>query len=157
MQPSEGKYHLVGQTYKTLNKTAEGFAAGWLTGTAIICSGKIWSVLINSQVKVSKLIGYIGKPVFRRQLAVGFAVFSLTQSLFQQLVPSLNSDSSSLKLRVSRISTQAFSVILGVTAAAMTTHFGYHVIAYSVAAFYAIEAIRFAKNYLSKAEVRDHA
>lgn len=63
--------------YDGASTTVVGFAEGWIACTSLIVGGKLWTLLTDPTVKVSTLMGHIGTPACRRELAVGIAVYSL--------------------------------------------------------------------------------
>lgn len=103
----------------------EGFAGGWLAGTALIAGGKLWTVMTDPAVKVSALMGHIGQPSFRRELAVGIAVFYLAHSVLYDIskeLPLLKDNlGNNLKGRVFSIIRATMSLALGALAASAVT------------------------------------
>jgi hypothetical protein len=72
-------------SYNTGWTTVQGFWSGWLAASAVIAAGKVWTVLSHSELTTSQVLGHIGTPSFRRELAVGLAVYTLTTYIFKQL------------------------------------------------------------------------
>ena len=66
---------------QVITYTATNFGRGYVAATAIIGGGKLWTILFDPQKKVHDLLGHVGTPEFRRQLAVGLGVNALCNSI----------------------------------------------------------------------------
>ncbi len=115
-----------------------GFWSGFLGGTAIIAGGKLWTLMTDSSVKVSTLLGHIGTPNFRRQLAVGLAVSCVSFKIFEYIHIKKQIDFESLSGKIYNIIATAVAVALGSFAASKVTHAGYRIVLYSTCALSAI-------------------
>ncbi len=117
----------------TINTTVGGFWSGWLGGSTILAGGKIWTMLFDPKKKVSGLLGHIGTPGFRRELAVGMAVYALTSCIFAVLAEHLKIKSASATL-VYSVLTQTISIAIASLSATAITYVGYHYVLYVVSA-----------------------
>lgn len=104
--------------------SAYGFWCGWLGGSTILAGGKIWTLITNSEVKVSQLLGHIGTPSFRRELAVGITVYIFTIAIFELL-----SEKADIDLEITFLPT-AVAIALASLAASKLTHRYYHYVLY---------------------------
>jgi hypothetical protein len=120
-------------------ETVVGFWGGWLGGSALIGGGKLWTLLTKSDRKVSDLLGHVGKPAFRRQLAVGAAIACLCSRLLR-LLSSENAkfNQASLSHKTFVMISISLSLATGSFCASQLSHTAYRVILYSMIALTAI-------------------
>lgn len=106
----------------TLN-SAYGFWCGWLSGSAILAGAKL-TLITNPEVRVSELLGHIGTPSFRRELAVGLAVYLCVKAIFSAIVD--EPDTFSWRILLPDVA----GIALGSLAASKLTHRVYHYVLY---------------------------
>lgn len=121
--------------YTTVNTTVQGFWTGWAAGTSLIAGGKMWCVFFDPKESVSGLLGHIGKPSFRRELAIAVAVYSFTQIIFTSLSEWLSINPESLTGKCYRFTARSLSIAGGALAATNIDHSLYHAIEYTAAGF----------------------
>ena len=109
-----------------------GFWSGWIGGGALIAGGKLWTLMTDPQVKVSTLLGYIGTPAFRRQLAVGTAVACVTIVIFEYICTKSQIERDSLSGKIFTMFAVAATAALGSFAAHAITHSRYILVLYSI-------------------------
>jgi hypothetical protein len=116
------------------NRYAIEFYKGWLAGVAIIAGGKVWTHLFCQTKTVPALLGHIGTPIFRQQLAVFILVSSIFWYISDKFIDRLNPNLET-PIRVFRHMT---STAIGSLAAATTstsTYLKLHKLAFGVLIF----------------------
>ena len=143
--------HCVSFCYNVGCSTAQQFWIGWMSGSLLIGGGKLWTILFDPQVRVSTLMGHIGTPLFRRQLAVGLATYALTSRVFESLREKLSISPQSISGKIYFITTNVISVSLGCALGMAVNHAAYHGIFVSIALFSIISALYYLKQQHSSA------
>lgn len=124
----------INTTYETVYKTVGGFWSGWLGGTTVLAAGKLWTLVFSPAKTTTELLGHIGTPLFRRELAVGLAVYALSSTLFALIGDKLSLNPNTLSGRVYTVLTHAISIALASAAAASITSFSYQCMFYTAVA-----------------------
>lgn len=122
------------------------FWAGFLGGSALIAAGKLWSVLTN-QAKVSELLGHLGTPLFRRQLATGAAVYGFSIVMFNLIGQKYGlMNDGTLSGNIFIISTRAVAGALGCGAAVAIPYSGYQTLFYTVSILTVLATLAYLKS-----------
>lgn len=125
-----------------LDSVSDAFWCGWLGGSAIIAGGKAWTLLVNPHKKVTDLLGHIGTPGFRRELAVGVAVYTVARVCFSVLENKLQLTPDSLIEKMYAVITGGVSIAAGCVIATKITHSSYHYLSYLMIAVIVFRAAR---------------
>ena len=91
-------------------------------GGALIAGGKLWTLMTDSSVKVSTLLGHIGTPHFRRQLAVGLAVSCVSFKVFEYISIKKQMDPETLSGKIYLVFATGVTAALGSFTASKVTH-----------------------------------
>jgi hypothetical protein len=118
--------------YESSWAAVTGFWGGWVGAGALIAGGKLWTLMTDPQLKVSTLLGHIGTPSFRRQLAVGAAVSCVAFVIFEYVYSKNQMEKNNLTGRIRTYSSTAAACALGSFAGASVTHAGYKLVLYSI-------------------------
>jgi hypothetical protein len=135
--------------------TAKNFEVGFAAGTVIIAGGKAWNwIKDNKNSTAHETFGYIGKPEFRRQLAVFFSVCMLSIKLFDILKAKKFDDlkRNIFKEEIYDLSAKTVSLILAIGSAKILTkgdHLAYEVFSIAAVVYSACE-IYTGKFFLNK-------
>ena len=100
-----------------IDRSTFGFGCGWLAGTATIAAGKIYTILLAPEKRVSELLGHYGKSSFRRELCVAGTMAFCAREIFRILAERF-------QVPQSKLTKSCEALLLGIVATASYRYVG---------------------------------
>jgi hypothetical protein len=139
---------------KNVDFSLHNFWTGFGGVSLVMAGGKAWTVLMEPSQTVSGLLGYVGTPVFRREMAVGVLVYATAALILHNLTNNLvNPTKGTLKQRVITILNCSIATAAGIGAAISVSPVAYHYIFAAVAVATIVRAAVLLKETLEKKSV----